>query len=307
MNNFFKIVAISLSLWTLNSSAQVTTTPPVSDSLQVMTVNDYDKLQNFEVSPARYTAHNKGKFYIFWGGNRGSFSKSDIHFRGNDYDFTLENVAADDKPKGWHIDYINPARMTIPQTNLRIGYFITDKYNISIGLDHMKYVMRQNQVVDFKGHYPNEGSYNERPNTIANNEIQLTEDFLTFEHTDGLNYINTEISRVDDISKLFRINNTDKIQINITEGVGGGIIFPKTNTKLLNKERYDEFNVAGFGLSAKAGLNITFLKYFFVQAELKGGYINMNNIRTTDSRSDKASQDFFFLERVIAFGGIFRI
>ena len=37
-----------------------------------------------------------------------------------------------------------------------------------------------------------------------------------------LNYINTEIARVDDISKLFGIRNTDKFQINLTEGFGGG-------------------------------------------------------------------------------------
>jgi hypothetical protein len=40
-----------------------------------------------------------------------------------------------------------------------------------------------------------------------------------YEHTDGLNYVNTEFSRHDDISKLFKIKNTDKIQVNITEGV----------------------------------------------------------------------------------------
>jgi Uri superfamily endonuclease len=26
---------------------------------------------------------------------------------------TLDNIAAADKPKGWHIDYLNPTRMTI--------------------------------------------------------------------------------------------------------------------------------------------------------------------------------------------------
>jgi hypothetical protein len=65
-------------------------------------------------------AHNKGKFFCVLGGNREVY-KSDITFKGNNYNFTLENAAAQDKPKGWHIDYI-PARMTIPQTNLRIGF-----------------------------------------------------------------------------------------------------------------------------------------------------------------------------------------
>jgi hypothetical protein len=255
-------------------------------------------------TPEKYTAHNKGKFYVFWGGNRESYSKSDINFRGSNYDFTLQNVIADDKPKGWHVDYLNPGRMTIPQTNLRIGYFITDHYNISIGLDHMKYVMRQAQVASISGTYPSE--YNNT--VVANGMVNLTdESFLTFEHTDGLNYINSEISRVDDISKIFKISNTDKFQINVTEGIGAGILLPKTNAKVFDKERYDDFHLSGYGVSAKVGLNFTFFKHFFIQTELKGGYINMSDIKTTHNDSDSASQSFFFLQRIIAFGGIFKI
>ena len=266
--------------------------------------SQYTFSQETVENPEKYTAHNKGKFYIFWGGNRESFSKSDIRFKGADYDFTLHNVAAHDKPKGFHIDYFNPARMTIPQTNLRIGYFISDHYNISIGFDHMKYVMYNDRRVSYSGYYPNPGTYNENP---ADGELTLDEDFLLFEHTDGLNYVNTEISRVDDISKLFRIGNTDKIQVNITEGIGGGFLYPKTNTTLLGKDRYDEFNIAGYGVSVKVGLNVTFFKYFFIQTELKGGYIEMNNIRTTQDKADSAEQNFWFLQKILTIGGIFRI
>jgi len=266
--------------------------------------SQYTFSQETVENPEKYTAHNKGKFYIFWGGNRESFSKSDIHFKGADYDFTLHNVEAHDKPKGFHLDYFNPARMTIPQTNIRIGYFISDHYNISIGLDHMKYVMYNDKRVNYSGYYPNAGTYGENP---IGDELTLTEDFLLFEHTDGLNYINTEISRVDDISSIFKITNTDKFQINLTEGIGGGFLYPKTNVTLLGKERHDDFNVAGFGLGAKVGLNFTFFKYFFIQTELKGGYIEMNNIKTTNDSADSAQQNFWFLQRILTIGGIFRI
>ena len=94
----------------------------------------------------KYTASNKGKFFISWGGNRASYSNSDISFKGEHYSFTIKDVSAEDKPKGWHIDYINPTRMTIPQTNFKIGYFITDNYTVSFGLDHMKYVMNDNRT-----------------------------------------------------------------------------------------------------------------------------------------------------------------
>lgn len=273
-------------------------------ALSFFAISSVVSAQDLGTNPEKYTAHNKGKFFVSWGGNRESYSKSDIHFKGDDYDFTLYDVQAGDKPKGWHIDYVNPARMTIPQTNFRLGYFISDHYSITLGVDHMKYVMAQNQAVDFSGNYPNAGTYGE---TLPNDQVFLTKEFLTFEHTDGLNYVHTEVSRFDDISKLFRINNTDKIQVNITEGLGAGVLYPKTNTQLLGRERHDDFHISGYGLSAKAGINITFFKYFYIQGELKGGYINMPDIRTTKSASDSASQHFMFFQRIIAFGGIFRI
>jgi hypothetical protein len=266
--------------------------------------SQYSFSQEKVENPEKYTAHNKGKFYVYWGGNRETFSKSDIRFKGADYDFTLYNVEAHDKPKGWHADYINPAKMTIPQTNFRLGYFINDHYNVSIGVDHMKYVMYQNKRVNYSGNYPNPGTYNENP---IGNQLTLDEQFLTFEHTDGLNYVNTEIARVDDISKLFKLPNTDKFQVNTLGGIGVGLLFPKTNAKVLSKDRHDDFHVSGFGASAKVGLNFTFFKHFFVQTELKGGYINMNDIRTTALSDDTAEQKFWFLQRIIVIGGIFRI
>ncbi len=85
----------------------------------------------------------------------------------------------------------------------------------------MKYVMFQDRAVNLSGYYPEYGFYGE---LLPNNQTLLTRNFLTFEHTDGLNYIHTEVSRFDDVSKLLRIVNTDKIQINLTEGIGGGVL-----------------------------------------------------------------------------------
>lgn len=258
----------------------------------------------------KYAAHNKGKFFVSWGGNRDSYSKSDVTFKGKDYLFTVDNMTAHDKPKGWHVDYINPTKMTIPQTNLKFGYFINDHYSIAIGVDHMKYVMTQNQTANVTGFVDlPEGQDGAIHNGIYKNEpINFTDEtFLTYEHTDGLNYINTEFARHDDISKWFSLPNIDKFQINLTEGIGGGILYPKTNTKLLGKDRHDDFHVSGYGISAKAGINFTFYKHFYIQGELKGGYIDMHDIRTTVSNEDSASQHFLFFQRIIAVGGVFRI
>jgi len=247
---------------------------------------------------------NKGKMYVIWGWNRGHFSDSDIHFKGENYDFILRDVKAKDKVSAFTFrDYGNPGRITIPQTNYRIGYFFHENYTVSIGVDHMKYVMRNYQTVKIDGEI-NAGT--QFDGTYNNDDILLTHSFLTFEHTDGLNYVNLEVNRFDNLNKLLNFKSKD-LEVSLTEGIGAGILYPKTNTKLLGKERYDEFNVAGYGISAKVGLNLTFFKYFFLQSDFKVGYINMDDIRTTANKSDSASQKFTFFEKTIMIGTRFQL
>jgi hypothetical protein len=50
------------------------------------------------------------------------------------------------------------------------------------------------------------------------------------------------------------------------------------------------------------GLNINLFKNFFIQTEVKGGYATLPSIRTTENKSDKASQDFFYAQYNLAFG-----
>jgi hypothetical protein len=253
----------------------------------------------------RYTQNNKGKIYFYWGGNRGYFSNSDINFFGENYNFTINNAVAKDISTGRIVDYFNFDKFTSPQTNARIGYFITDKYSITLGLEHMKYVMQLNQKTTIDGYINVPGS---NYNGIYNNsEMILTNDFVAFEHTDGLNYINIDLTRHDDISGWIGNWNTDKFQIQLYEGFGAGVIIPRTDVTILNNANYDEFHLAGFGLSAKAGLTFTFFKYFQIQTDLKAGYINMYDVRTTSNVSDGAKHDFWFLQTMVALGGIFKL
>jgi hypothetical protein len=254
-----------------------------------------------------FKTKNKGKFYFYWGWNKSQYNYSDITFKGDDYDFTLSNVGAKDRQTQWDSDvYMNPTNMTIPQTVGRIGYYFHDHWNISIGVDHMKYVMVSQQFATIDGYIDLQDPVSEFNGVYDNAPIYIDEDFLEFEHTDGLNYVNMEISRVDNLGDYLKWNSK-KIQLNILESFGIGVLYPKTNTTLLSKERYDEYHFSGFGLSLKGGINLTLFDHFFVQAELKTGYLNMPNIRTTPSTADSASQEFFFFQRNISFGYVFQL
>jgi hypothetical protein len=230
---------------------------------------------------------NKKSIYVYWGWNWDSFSKSDIHFSGAGYDFTLKDAVADDKQADFSLEtYFHPEKFTIPQYNFRVGYFFRENWDISFGVDHMKYVVRQNQEVGISGYINNvesiyDGQYND-------DKITIKEGFLQFEHTDGLNYVNFEIRHTDKIIKR------NKIAVSLKEGFGIGALIPRTNTTLLGNERYDKFHLAGYGLGAMVGINVTFYDKFFIQSEVKGGFIGLPDVRTTNSKIDKASQNFFY-------------
>lgn len=239
----------------------------------------------------------KGDFYFYWGWNREVYSKSDISFEGDDYSFVLKDVVATDIQTEFAVDpYMNPGRLTIPQTNFRIGYFINEHYNISFGFDHMKYVVKQYQTVTIDGEI--DGTGTRFDGTYDNDEIELSKDFLQFEHTDGLNYLVVDLRRVDN---LF---SHKKMVLSLTEGIGLGALMPRTDAELMNFGDNDYYHLSGFGVNGMVGLNITFFNTFFIQSELKGGYITMPDMRTTNDEADKASQAFWFGQYNLVLGGV---
>ena len=88
---------------------------------------------------------NNSRMYFYWGWNSGHFTKSNIRFKGPDYDFTLKKSIAKDRQTKFSTKYFNPAHITIPQYNFRVGYYIRENWDFSFGIDHMKYVLQNNQ------------------------------------------------------------------------------------------------------------------------------------------------------------------
>ena len=240
---------------------------------------------------------SKGTMFVYWGWNRAGFSKSDIRFKGNGYDFTLNNVVAHDRPSELSMAYIDPTRLSIPQFNFRLAYFIKDNLALVIAQDHMKYVMDQNQTVNFDGHIT-DPTY---AGMVQNGQVNLSdEQFLTFEHTDGLNYINLGLEKYKNV--------LSKKDFNMFWAYGGGIgaLMPKSNVKLFGNERSDRYHLAGFGLDARTSINAVFWNHWMARVEGKFGYINMPDIKTTlNNKPDKASQDFVFYQINFGIGYVF--
>ena len=252
-------------------------------------------LSPVEAEPLR----QQGDWYGAWGWNNATYSDSDIHFSGDDYDFTLHNVSASDRQTTFSLaqvfhSYLNPGRMTIPQYNWRFGYFVANNWALSLGWDHMKYVMDQDQTVTMTGTNSRSGYEKSDP---AAEQIQLTDNVLTYEHTDGFNQLSLE---TEVFLPLWQ-SGTDK-DIALFAGAGAGVLYPKSNVKLMNGERNDEWHVAGYSTLVKVGMEANVWKGLFFRFTCKYGYADMNDVLTSPNSSDRANQKFYYDEYIGSVG-----
>jgi hypothetical protein len=240
----------------------------------------------------------QGQWYGYWGWNRSQYSSSNIDFKGDDHNFTLHNADAQDRQNEVTTSsvfnrYLSPVNLTIPQYNYRFGYFVADDWSVSLGFDHMKYVLEADQVVGLSGTIDTPGFEKTDP---SREDKQLTDDFMNFEHTDGLNMISLE---TEYFYSLW--NHGKDYDFALFAGAGAGLMIPKTNVKMLDYDRNDEFHLAGYATSVKGGFEFTFLHNWFFRGMAKFGYTNMDDVLTT-SEGGKASQTFYFDEYIGAIG-----
>lgn len=237
-------------------------------------------------------AENAKKWSVYWGWNRSNYSNSDIHFWGQGHDFTIKNAQATDMQTDLsHLFdiYLHPANITIPQTNLRVAYQYNADTAIALNLDHLKYVMTIGQVAEVVG---------TANGNVLSGTREINDNFVAFEHTDGLNVISLEIEKQRPID-LFG----PAFPARVFALAGIGIVIPKSNVTMtvIGQTRNDEYHVAGYSAGLGAGLEIDFYKDFFFRTAYKFGYVNLPDVLTS-ARGDKASHQFTYNEILIAAG-----
>lgn len=244
------------------------------------------------------TESNKGKFFVHWGYNISAYAKSDIHFTGPGYDFTLHKVKAGDRPTKFGLRYADPSRITIPQFNFHFGYFISDKYSLSLGWDHMKYVVDIPQRVKISGYINDEISNpgiptGDRAGEYNGETIEVDADMLRFEHTDGYNFAALGLERYDDIL----VNSKGKQVLTLESGIEAGLMVPRSDVHLFGVGDNHYWNISGYGGAAKVGVQYHIYKGWYVQSSFKTGYTELLKIPTTGRRGvDKAQQGIWFFE-----------
>ena len=257
-------------------------------------------LTSAEILAQEPTFTRKGAFYFYWGYNRSVYARTNLHFNGPEYDFTLYDLKGTDRPTRFGWEYFDPSRFTIPQYNFRLGYYITDRFTISLGSDHMKYVVSANQMTRISGEITDAIS-EKYGGAYLNQEIVLTEDLLKFEHSDGFNF-----STID-LAYLQPLFEKGEFSVLLNMGIGGVWIITKTNVKVFGEGLDNDFHIAGYGLAGKVGPRVEFKNRLFLLGEIKGGYASLPSVLIKNSEPEIGDHNLSFLEYYVALGVNFKI
>lgn len=246
-----------------------------------------------------------GTLFFHWGYNRSWYTKSDIHFQGSGYDFTMANATAHDNPEKFGKVYFNPAKLTIPQFNIRLGYNITDNWAISFGYDHMKYLFDDNNHVSLTGFVtPGLDLVSGLSGSYENYEMVTEREKFHYENSDGLNYIRAEVTRLQNIYHTKDRN----FAMTALGGVSVGGILSFNDLRFAGEDTKRTISLSGYGISGHLGLRFEFFKHVYLQGNYGGGFMHQVHVKNRpNDASAYTKQKFGYMDFSVVLGGMFYI
>ncbi|MFA7272423.1 MAG: hypothetical protein WC044_01065 [Crocinitomicaceae bacterium] len=249
----------------------------------------------------------KGTIFVYWGYNRTHYTKSNLRCVGPGYDFTLAGAKAIDRPEPLSAKmYLSLDHITVPQFNLRIGYYFKKNWAWSIGYDHFKYVFNDQNHVSLSGHIdPGVDTLSNWSGTYNGTPVITDYKNFHYENTNGMNYIRAELMRS---FNLYKGGREGKFKVTGNLGLSTGIIMSVNDFNFAGTFDRVTYSISGFGVSASSGLRLEFFKHLFLQGNLNTGFVNQMHVRTRpNDPSSYAKQKLGFLEYNCVLGGLFYI
>jgi hypothetical protein len=248
----------------------ICTQPGLADRSVVPLDHQYAAVVREAASPAlapQPAAGTAGReFFVSWGYNGDSYGRSDLHISqpALENDFTLVGVRARDS-KGW-TDLFNHS-LTVPQYNVRFGLFFNERWGIEVALDHIKWIVRQDQDVRMTG------TLGGAPVDAA---VMLTPDVLRYQLNNGANpiFINL-IRRVRLAGEGGRTGH-----VALLAKAGGGFAVPHTENTVFGQPNEKGFQFfQGWNVDAVAAVRIHIFRPVYVEVEEKVLYARYFGVR----------------------------
>ncbi len=219
-------------------------------------------------APAAATkAEKPGRgFFLSWGYNTASYTTSDMHFSQPSLhnDFMLFDVQARDS-KAW--TSIFDHSLFVPQYNIRAGWFFDEKWGLEVALDHLKWIVRQDQDVRVTGTL--NGS-------AVDSRVTLTPNVLRYKLNNGANPVFVNLVRRIRIAR--EPGRTG--YVSFLAKAGGGFAMPHTENALFDQPNDKGFQFFhGWDLDAAAAARVHIWKPVYAEFEEKLVYARYYGVK----------------------------
>jgi hypothetical protein len=177
--------------------------------------------------------------------------RGDLHLYGPDYDLVLHDVRARDEPR-------LESELDAMQWVLRLEYFLDERTSLTLGLDHMKWVMRS-QTVEISGASAS-ATYRRQPLHVGRDGDLVGH----LHHSDGLNLVALGVRH------SVPVLGSEPIALSAVVGLSAGTLVLNTDAELFGRANDKQYHLGGIGGLAVVGLRLD-LGRFFAAGDLEGG------------------------------------
>ncbi len=236
----------------------------------------------------------KGTFLFHVGYQRAFYSKHQLQLNASAYNFTLDRLSAKDVKSSSFPAYFDFSSFYLPQFNLRAGYYFTNKYAITFGLDHLNYILKDGQTTTLNGTFeqtdkgPWSGSYLNKETTLNLQE---------FSYSNSMNIMRLEFIRTD---KFYQTRNKF-FALSANYGLGLGLI-NNSNQLFISNELTDAKSYSGYSVNALLAIRLEFFRHIYLMPQLSAGSINQFRAASGGTTNSYSKTNFWFRQNQLSLG-----
>lgn len=230
-------------------------------------------LSNLVFSQHRFNANDKNIFFAQISYNRSGYTHPDVEFSTSTYKATLENVRLSDD-----VDGVKMGRFfsgSSPQFNIKIGYYVADKWAITAGFDRYNTFFVPNQTVVLNGYFSPQT--NHAYSGEINQSIHLDGENFNLMQKNGLNFFSVGVQRNDQLFKTRR----GGFAFQLVYGAKIGGILSSVSYTYQGHTTENISSLSGIGIGLNLDLQFVLARYLFLAVGAEGGWFNQNKIKLT--------------------------
>lgn len=232
----------------------------------------------------RRVTNDKGTIFLSWGYNVSAYTKSNLNLVGSQYNFTLYQSKGTDIPSDQLKNYTLNS-LSIPQHNIKVGYYYKNKWFFSLALDHMKYMYSDYNQVQISGN----ATFPIQDVTLGNNQYLTNVELISqnivtnrnqfnYNNASGLDYIHAELGKT---KRWYEAGKKNDFTASTNVGFGAGLLYSHTSLLYNGVQGPVTNSLSGYGISGFAGLRFEAYKRFFLYTNFSLGFLHKVHEQTT--------------------------